>query len=75
MWSLFLIKYLYLSGIIYGVEAPITDQLRDSTPNPKKYKAKDGNHEDWNFVVILFLELRLLWAFEAKSRFEHITNV
>ena len=67
MWSLFLIKYLYLSGIIYGVETPITDQLEDSTSNLKKYKAEDGNHEDWNFVVILFFELRLLWVFEAKS--------
>ena len=74
MWSLFLIKHFYLSSV-YGVEVPITDQWRDSTPNLKKYKAEDENHKDWNFVVISFLELRLLWVFEAKSWFEYITNV
>jgi hypothetical protein len=33
------------------------------------------NQEDYNFLVILFLELKFLWIFEAKCWSKHITNV
>ena len=66
---------------VFRVEAPITNHLRDFGANHNKYKAvqnfpmqKDRNQEDYKFLIILSLKLKLLWI-ETKNWPEHITNV
>ena len=71
-------KYV-ASCMVDRVEAPIIDHLKDSTPYLEKYKVvhflscrKLEIRRIANFLVILFLKLKFLWIFEAKSWPKHI---
>ena len=60
------------------VEAPITDHLLDSAPNPQKYQVvqqEDRNQEDCEKIGNFIPQIEMIVNFEAKSWPKHITNV